>query len=406
MGKTLCRNPTRARLRRRLALLGAHLTRESTRHLTHALKQFFLTPRHERKFHDLAPESIHLCESDATLVRCRSPLHVGKCCTVWLYTVFGESDVVKSKGLGTRFALKVVTKNNFNHEFLDEEASSRSRASMQESVAREVRTACCDGRSVVEHAQLPDDAETSTLPDHPVRPSLLEIEARHAVTGFAHHLVWGAQLMVAADLDAGRFVRNLGASVEYRALELVQLARLTLICMLRLKRLFKMFQVDFKWENCGLYVESDERVSVKLLDTSGVISELHPTKRMTTYGVRSERHIAADETMVVWGFGIALCQLANPNRYRPISKYFKQVADGEPLTAHGVRRAVCPVQHETAEWFLAVSLRCFGLAANGHVPTLRTLQTVVNRHTTRQHDRGNVAIVRSLEHMKPVPDVP
>ncbi|KAK3251180.1 hypothetical protein CYMTET_39473 [Cymbomonas tetramitiformis] len=404
MGKPLCRNSKHARSRRRLTLLNAHLTKEATCRLAQNLKEYFSTPVRERNLRDLAPETINLHESDAKLVRASSPLHIGRRCTVWPYTLIGESGARFSER-ENGFALKVVTKNDFGHAFVGEEASFDSRRSMRESVVREVRSFCCDDRFVVENTQLSNDAEaTSPLGRATSREhaSILEVEARHAVTSVAHRLIWGAQLMVAADIDAGRFVRNLGASFEYRELELVQLARLTLVAMLRLKRFFKMYQVDFKWENCGLCVESRDRVSVKLLDTSGVISELDATERMTTYSVRSDRHRSADETMVVWGFGIALCQLANPHRYGPISKYFKQIADGESLTPQSVRCAVCPLRHETSEWFFAIAIRCFGLTTNRHLPTLRTLIATVDRHKSRRLDRTNAEILASLRSMREV----
>ncbi|KAK3246103.1 hypothetical protein CYMTET_44324 [Cymbomonas tetramitiformis] len=323
----------------------------------------------------LAPDRIRLGEGEAPLVRMSTPLYVCRKCILWGYASSAELG-------GLEFALKIVLVHDLHKGTLNKDQAFQGRLAMRDKINRETKRVAASDDVVVPHVQLPRTVpHPHSANDRCKLDSLLELSAQDAATGADHTLLWGAQLMSKARFDVSAVVRFIGNRRDDYRDALVQIARLAIDTVIRLKRKSRMYQVDFKWENCGFFRSDDTlNYTFKLLDTSGIVSSDDQAQRQTTYAnrfppqKRSPLKTSADEEMVIWCMGVALLQLSNPENYKLIGQTFKMKDARSPIDVMTIERITQPKKDEVSLYIFAVGLRCFRFKGKPAITTLRKLR--------------------------------
>jgi len=340
------------------------------------LRLYLSGDRHNKDL--VAPSRLMISDSDTVLYKNPSPLYFTERTSIWEY-------LAQNEAAESRCVLKVVLLHNLWTNSRDVESKNhREREIMQLKMNEEMRCLNKFYDAVVPHCML---AEGSAEAGNTSRVQYYEMKAVNSVTMQAHHVLWGAQVMPRARCTLAAFVQSL-RNHPGRLVAMPTLIHRVMICLSRLLRC-GLLQMDFKWENCGLFY-NDDMLEVRILDTATVVRV--DDKRATistTYPPRFDRvtffereRCTPGETVVLWSLGVGFLQLANPYKYKEIARFFHHGSkvDKDVTLAEFAKNVAEPENTSKSYFWYVLALRCLRVGSRKtNILRVRHVQNIVSR---------------------------
>ncbi|KAK3281406.1 hypothetical protein CYMTET_10821 [Cymbomonas tetramitiformis] len=323
----------------------------------------------------LVPDIVRILGKEEVYRRIDEPVYTSRTTSVWRYG---------SQATGQIIVLKIIMAHDFNiADTVERHADYRSK--LLRMVSREIRLIPTnDDTVIVPHAGLYRSDDDCGRLSSERRCTFYEMCALNTHTQREHHVIWGAQLMQNAVCSLNIVVKNLHTTGTDSNFAYFHLAKTVISKLAYLKKTRQMCHVDFKWENCGMFLTKDG-VDIKLLDTAGIVHRRVQGKIGTTYPaafwhrntVRNPDTVS-DEDAMLWCIGVSLLQLSNPTKYGAIASAFSHrnnVFKNVRLTENLLRKLIDPIQSAIHEQvFFSLATRCMRISKSKSIQSVCALE--------------------------------